>query len=156
MEKFTLFYGGPFSQWIVSTFKENGITFNCAEQYMMYRKAMLFRDEKRAKLILESNDPHEMKIDLGRSIENFDQQIWDDNKEDIVKRGSRLKFSQNEDLKKALLETVGTTIVEASPTDKIWGIGLDGLDPDCHDRAKWKGLNLLGKVLTELRDEMMK
>lgn len=88
---------------------------------------------------------------LGREVKNYDDAIWSEKRFNVVSVANREKFTQNEDLYKVLMATTGTTLVEASPYDKIWGIGLGEGDPNIKDRNKWKGLNLLGQVLTNLR-----
>lgn len=157
MEKFTFFYRSqsPFSQWYPASFVIEGITFNCAEQYMMYVKAILFNDEEMAKKIIEAKDPGKQKA-LGRAVRNFDPAVWEKERLNIVYKGNYAKFTQNEELKKHLLKTAGTTLVEASPRDTIWGIGLGADNPRSQDRSTWRGKNLLGEVLTRLRGELMK
>ena len=153
---YTFFYTeqSPFSQWHRCTFVVDGNTFNCAEQYMMYEKAKLFGDAYTAAKILAADHPKEHKA-LGRKVKNFDDDVWKRERERIVKEGNHAKFTQNEALLKELVKTRGTTLVEASPHDKIWGIGLAASDSRAQDPAKWLGRNLLGKILTELRDELL-
>lgn len=152
-EKFTLFYGGVFSNWYPSKFKdENGIIFNCAEQYMMYHKALTFKDLISATLIMQRDHPRDQKA-LGRQVHNFDAYEWSVISRDIVYKGLYYKFSQNPELKDALMATKGTTLVECSGTDKIWGIGFYETDPECRDRTKWQGTNWLGETLTKLRTD---
>ena len=153
---FTLFFteASPFSQWYRCSFTASELTFMCAEQYMMHGKALLFGDAAIAAEILAADHPRQHKA-LGRKVKNFDDQKWRANRELIVKAGSRAKFTQNEDLRALLLGTAGTTLVEASPYDKIWGIGLAASDPRAQDAKQWKGQNLLGKILTALRDELI-
>lgn len=156
MSKYTFFFteAAPFSQWYACEFVAEGLRFNCAEQYMMWGKARLFGDEEVAKEIMEAKHPREHKA-LGRKVKGYDEQKWREHRERIVKDGNRAKFTQNAELLALLEGTVGTELVEASPYDKIWGIGLAESDPRAHDPAKWKGQNLLGKVLTELREELL-
>ena len=149
--EFIFFYGGTFSQWKRCSFIEDGIKFNCAEQYMMYHKAKLFGDDRIAKQILELSNPKEQKK-LGRLVKNFDEKIWDEHKYEIVKNGNILKFSQNPNLKKELLSTRTSILVEASPYDRVWGIGIGEMDPSRHNPKNWKGENLLGFALTEVRE----
>jgi ribA/ribD-fused uncharacterized protein len=153
---YTFFFteASPFSQWFACRFVVNGVTFNCAEQYMMYGKAQLFGDEDIRKEILEAEHPRTHKA-LGRKVKNFDPAVWERERMRIVKEGNRAKFTQNEELLATLFATKGTTLVEASPFDKIWGIGLAATDPRAQDPKQWKGKNLLGYVLTELRDELL-
>ena len=139
------------SQWYPCSFKADGITYNCAEQYMMSEKAKLFKDEETRQQILLEKDQKKIK-DLGRKIKNFTHDLWVQNNSKIVIQGNVYKFSQNEDLKKYLLETRDKILVEASPEDKIWGIGLDVKNPDVNDPNKWNGTNLLGFSLMKVRD----
>lgn len=149
-ENFTFFWTGPFSQWHPSTFLVNTISFNCAEQYMMYCKAKLFRDDHAARSILASSHPREQK-EIGRNINDFNEITWLLFREAIVFEGNYQKFTQNGDLASVLLLTKNTTLVEASPDDKIWGVGLSEDDPRILDPTKWKGTNLLGKALMKVR-----
>lgn len=159
-EEFSFFWEGPFSQWYKCKFIVNGIEYNCAEQFMMAQKAILFKDDDAFERIMQENDPRKQKR-LGRDVRGFDKILWDRHRYTIVLAGSLAKFTQNADLKKILMDTDLRTLVEASPLDKIWGIGLgvvtiDGDPvPDVYDRTKWKGLNLLGQALTQVR-EMIK
>ena len=152
---FTFFWRSesPFSQWHRSSFTVDGITFTHAEQYMMHAKAMLFGDSEVAEQILATNSPRKQKS-LGRKVRGFDQDIWERERENIVRVANRAKFTQNPGLKKKLMATGDTELVEASPVDRIWGVGLTADDPRIQDRKSWRGLNLLGKILTELRDEL--
>ncbi|MNH98781.1 Swarming motility protein YbiA [compost metagenome] len=156
MEKFTYFYrsGSPFSQWYPCYFIVDEHTFNCAEQYMMYAKALLFRDEETAMQILRARTPREQK-ELGRKVSGFNDTGWNKHCRDIVYQGNREKFLQNEELLQLLLDTKGTTLVEASPTDRIWGVGLSEDDPRIRSRSSWRGSNWLGEVLTKLRDDLL-
>ena len=152
-EKFTLFWRGPLSQWYKSHFYEDGIHYFCMEQYMMAKKAELFGDMKMKRLIMESSSPKEIK-DFGRMVKPFDKQKWDAVARDIVFQGNYLKFTQDGELKKKLMETDGTTCVEASPYDKIWGIGLAENGAGCQSRSTWKGLNWLGETITKVREKI--
>lgn len=172
-EEFTFFWEteSPFSQWYKSKFvgsvysivnKEilpdeftEELEFSSAEQFMMYNKALLFLDRETASKIIKTNNPRKQK-ELGRQVKNFDEEIWKFARSEIVLRGNRLKFYQNEDLKYELLETEGTTIVESSPYDKIWGVGLRESDERIMKRQTWQGLNLLGEILTEIRDDIIR
>ncbi len=155
MSAYTFFFteASPFSQWFRCVFSEAGNTFNCAEQYMMHGKAMLFDDAAVAETILAAAHPREHKA-LGRKVKPFDDKRWKLAREQIVLAGNRAKFTQNPELKELLLATKGTELVEASPYDKIWGIGLAASDPRTQDPAQWKGQNLLGRILTQLREEL--
>jgi ribA/ribD-fused uncharacterized protein len=153
-ERFTFFWSGHFSQWDKSPFSLEGVLYNTAEQYMMHAKALLFGDGEIAARILQAREPRDQKA-LGRRVRGFDEASWSAQARDIVYRGNRAKFTTHRDLLAILLATEGTTIVEASPLDTIWGIGLAADDPDAQDRAKWRGTNWLGEVLTQLRDDLL-
>ena len=155
-EQFTLFWAGPFSQWHSSVFSdpETGTRYVNAEQYMMHQKALLFGDHKIARQIMRESHPREIKK-LGRQVVNFNKGRWDKVARDIVYRGNQLKFTQNPHLRERLFATRGTTLVEASPYDRIWGIGRARRDPRALDRRTWRGTNWLGEVLTRLRDAMI-
>jgi len=154
-DRFTFFFRpeSPFSQWYPARFTVDGSTFSCAEQFMMHGKALLFGDEAIAAQILATESPRQHKA-LGRKVGGFDEQVWRDNREAIVYAGSRAKFTQNPELRQVLLATGTTVIVEASPFDRIWGVGRGVNDPLVDDPKNWRGKNLLGKVLTRLRDEL--
>lgn len=140
----------PFGQWTDSPFTLDGRTYRCAEQYMMAEKARLFGDEQVERAILDSDSPREHKR-LGRQIAGFDETRWAEQRCEIVFRGNVAKFTQHPELGKVLLETSERTLVEASPLDKIWGIGLAANDPDAYEPDKWPGQNLLGKTLERVR-----
>lgn len=144
----------PFSQWHKSEFVLNNTVYSSAEQFMMSKKAELFGDEMIKEEILSTNNVRKQK-ELGRRVKGFDEQKWNENKIKIVYIANNLKFSQNEALKQKLLETKGKYIVEASPVDIIWGIGIAPDDNRRFNQAKWRGQNLLGKVLTQLREDMI-
>lgn len=154
-EKFTFFWRGPFSQWRKSNFTVQGVSYNCAEQFMMAEKAKLFKDLATFLEIMNAKTPDLQKA-LGRKVANFDQKVWELNAKLIVYRGNHAKFTQNLDLLDKLIQTQGTTLVEASPYDCIWGIGLAEEYPGIEDRNNWRGLNWLGEVLTTLRDDLIK
>lgn len=139
-----------FSQWYPSPFTAAGVTFPTAEHYMMYKKAMAFDDKEIANKILTAKYPKEVK-ELGRKVKNFDEAHWDAVKESVVTLGSILKFNSSEKLMNTLLDTGDLILVEASPYDKIWGIGLEEMDPRVLDESKWQGQNLLGICLMNAR-----
>lgn len=140
-----------FSQWWSQSFIVNGIKYPTAEHYMMAEKARLFNDNDAEKKILEAKSPAEAKK-IGRQVMNFNQTIWEEKRFDIVVKGNYAKFSQNLELRKFLLNTKNRVLVEASPVDKIWGIGLDKSSEFASIPVKWKGLNLLGFALMKVRD----
>lgn len=142
-----------FSQWFPFEFKENGMSYKTAEHYMMAGKAKLFNDNEALEEILKSETPNQVKS-LGRKVKNFDSQMWDEHKYEIVKQGNLLKFSQNEKFKEFLLSTNDKILVEASPYDTIWGIGMLETDPRAENPQQWNGENLLGFALMEVRDQI--
>jgi len=154
-EEFEFFWRGPFSQWAISPILANNLTFNCAEQYMMYSKAVIFRDFATADKILATSDPKDQK-NLGRQVKNFKKDVWDSIAKDVVYIGNYLKFTQNENFKAKLMATGNKTLVEASPYDAIWGIGLDEASAKVTPPEQWPGTNWLGQVLTEVRDDIVK
>lgn len=149
---YEFFWGhpSPFSNWHPCTFEMDGLVFNCSEQAMMYYKAMLFKDEETAKKIMESKDPWEQKR-LGRKVVGFTDELWNANRMEIMVNILLAKFSQNKDLHAALMGTGVRMFVEASPYDRIWGIGLSADDPRALDEKEWQGLNLLGKALDTVK-----
>jgi ribA/ribD-fused uncharacterized protein len=153
----TYFWGtdSPFSQWHPATFVVGDITFTCAEQAMMHGKAKLFGDRAIARKILATALPRQHK-ELGRKVQSFDEHTWEKHREGIVMAANLAKFGQNADLREQLLATAGTKLVEASPHDRIWGIGLDADDPRAANPAQWRGQNLLGKILTSVREQLLK
>ena len=152
-EQFTFFWGGSFSQWHKSDFTVDGKKYVTAEQYMMEQKALLFDDQDIADEIMKTNNPKKQKT-LGRKVANFDPEKWNEEAKAIVYKGNYAKFTQSESLLTELLDSYGTTLVEASPYDKIWGIGLAEDDVRALDRSTWKGSNWLGEVLTNVRDDL--
>lgn len=143
------------SQWWPVNFEEDGIVYKTAEHYMMVGKAKVFRDHEMIVKIIACETPKEAKA-FGRKVANFDAKIWDQHKYRIVVQANVLKFSQNPDLKEFLLSTGNKVIVEASPRDLIWGIGLGEHNPKSQDPHTWRGRNLLGFALMEARDELRK
>lgn len=142
-----------FSQWFPFQFEENGIEYKTAEHYMMAGKAKLFNDNETLEEILKSESPNQAKS-LGRKVKNFDPKLWDEQKYNIVKRANFLKFSQNQKFKDFLLSTNDKILVEASPYDTVWGIGMLETDPKALNPTLWNGENLLGFALMEVRDEL--
>lgn len=151
--EYIFFWGGIYSNWYESPIKIDGINYNCVEQYMMYKKAELFNDNENMRNIMETSSPARQKK-IGRLVKGFCMKEWRKVCFDIVKTGCIAKFTQNEELKKELLSTEDKIIVEASPYDKIWGIGMSENDPDRFDQSKWKGENLLGKCIMAARKEI--
>lgn len=139
-----------FSQWYPCRFNVENVAYNCAEQYMMAGKAIIFRDWITLCDIMMEDDPREQKK-LGRGVRNFDNDTWLANARDIVYQGNLAKFSQNEYLRSKLLETGDAILVEASPYDKLWGIGIGEDHPDINNPDRWQGKNWLGEVLMRVR-----
>ncbi|MCG7564516.1 NADAR family protein [Pseudoalteromonas sp. McH1-42] len=142
-----------FSQWYPAYFEQHGLMFKTAEHYMMYHKAMLFDNHEVALRILECGHPGEAKK-LGRAVTGFDEATWNAKRFDIVVSANMLKFAQNPELKEFLRSTGKRVLVEASPVDKIWGIGLAEDHEFASVPQKWNGLNLLGYALMVVRDEL--
>ena len=143
-----------FSQWERRKFTVDGVEYNCCEQYMMASKARLFDDKEAERRIMRKTHPSDQKA-LGRLVRNFDEGKWNAVARDFVYEANYAKFTQHEDFKQKLLATAGTTLVEASKTDLIWGIGFDESDPLACDRSNWRGKNWLGEVLTKVRDDII-
>ncbi len=147
---------GFLSNWYPSKFNdENGISYTSMEQYMMYQKAMLFKDADIAKKILNTQKAGEIKA-LGRLVSGFDEKTWSKQKYIIVYNGVLLKFTQNEQLKSQLLSFDENCIfAECAVHDKVWGIGLSMNDQNRFNISCWRGQNLLGKAITQVRDELL-
>jgi hypothetical protein len=143
---------GPWclSQWWPAAFTVNGVRYASAEHYMMVGKARLFGDESLADRMLTVPGPGAVKA-LGRQVSGFDESVWDAHRFDLVTDGNVAKFGQHPDLRDYLLGTGERVLVEASPVDRIWGIGLAATDPRASDPARWRGLNLLGFALMHAR-----
>ncbi len=141
------------SQWYESSFVVDGITYLTAEHWMMAQKAHLFGDTEIAQRILKATKPGEAK-QLGREIHGFEEAGWEKARYEIVRRGNWHKFGQHPPLRDYLLRTAGRVLVEASPVDPVWGIGVAQDDPRAADVGAWPGLNLLGFALMEVRDEL--
>lgn len=139
------------SQWWMCRFSVEGVEYSCAEQYMMAEKARLFGDGEMLEAILRAKHPKEMKA-FGRAVKRFDQKIWSARCYELVRNGNLAKFGQNADLWAFLAGTKNRILVEASPRDRIWGIGMGKQNPDAGNPMKWRGTNLLGFALTEARD----
>lgn len=142
-----------FSQWWPATFTVNNISYATAEHWMMAKKAELFQDMEIREKILEAKTPAAAKK-LGRQVRNFDSKVWEDNCFDIVCEGNYHKFSQHPELLKFLLNTSDKILVEASPVDKIWGISMAQDDKNIENPHLWKGSNLLGFALMEVRNKL--
>jgi hypothetical protein len=141
------------SQWYDSPFTIDGLRYLTAEHYMMAQKAKLFADDATFSQIMACSHPNEAK-QLGRMVKNFDAQVWENHRFDIVVQGNLAKFSQNPALKAFLLATGHRILVEASPVDNIWGIGLAQDHTHAQQPHHWRGLNLLGFALMAVRETL--
>lgn len=144
---------GYFSNFAKYSITVNNIIFNCNEQFIMYTKAKMFNDEETATLIMQTNNPREIKR-LGRLVKNFNQKEWENNVNTVADVCNLYKFSSHPQLRTKLLETGNEVIAEASPYDNIWGIGVDSITGK--DITKWKGKNILGNSLMRVREIIRK
>ncbi|HWD06893.1 MAG TPA: NADAR family protein [Amycolatopsis sp.] len=141
---------GCLSQWWPASFEADGSLFPTAEHYLMWRKATLFGDETAAAQILEAQHPRQAKA-LGQAVRGFDEAVWHAQRFAIVVAGNTAKFGQNAGLAEYLARTGDRVLVEASPVDRVWGIGLGPGDQRVQEPRSWRGLNLLGFALMEVR-----
>jgi ribA/ribD-fused uncharacterized protein len=142
------------SQWWPAKFTIGGLSYPTAEHFMMAEKARLFGDNERREQILNSTSPKLAKHH-GRQVKGFEEQIWGDVRFDLVVQGNFEKFSQNNRLGAFLIGTGNRVLVEASPVDRIWGIGLGADNLDILNPEKWRGLNLLGFALMKVRQRLL-
>lgn len=141
---------GYLSNWYLSDFTVDNISYSSMEQYMMYQKALLFHDIEIAEQILETSNVGKIKA-LGRSVKNYDDIIWNGMRQLVVCKGLTEKFNQNVTLQKKLIETGNDILAECAVQDKIWGIGLSMKDEKRFYMEKWRGKNLLGFSLMWVR-----
>ncbi|MDD6333923.1 MAG: NADAR family protein [Clostridia bacterium] len=146
---------GYLSNWYLSRFTADGIEFSSMEQYMMYNKAIVFNDINVANQILKTTDVAVIK-QFGRTVANYDDNYWNGIRQIVVYDGLIQKFSQNSELKRMLADTGNSILAECAVRDRIWGIGLSMEDADRFDRTKWKGQNLLGYALMQVRNKIIK
>ena len=144
---------GCFSQWWPSPFEVDDVRFATAEHYMMWRKAKLFGDEEVAAQVLTAVHPKQAK-DFGRRVRGFDEETWVAHRYGIVVDGNAAKFAQHPELGSYLAGTGNRVLVEASPVDRVWGIGLPADDPRAGKPRAWRGLNLLGFALADVRAQL--
>ncbi len=144
---------GYLSNWYLSEFTIDEITFSSMEQYMMYKKALCFHDMDTANQILATDDVSKIKA-LGRLVRNYNESYWNGVRQIIIYNGLLAKFSQNEDLKEQLKATGNAILAECAVRDKIWGIGLSMKASKRLDRDQWKGQNLLGYALMMVRESL--
>lgn len=149
-DKYVFFWNGIYSNWYPCKFTVEDRTFNCSEQFMMYCKAMYFKDFEIVEQVMKTENP-KLQKSLGRKVKNFDPVEWDKVCMDYVYDGCLAKFDQNEWLRiRLLVEGNKRNFVEASPYDKIWGVGLDENNPLIDNPVNWKGKNYLGKMLDKV------
>ena len=159
-DKYVFFWGEEFSNFFPCTIKyehnKKEYTFSSSEQLFMWLKAKTFKDDEIAREILKADTPHNAKK-LGRKVRGFDTTIWEEHREIAMRLAVWNKFSQNQELRNFFLDERfdNKIFVEASPFDKIWGIGLAENDELADDEKNWKGLNLLGKCLNNVREELI-
>lgn len=144
---------GCLSQWWPAPFVVDGTTYGSAEHWMMAGKARIFGDEETRARIVAARSPAESKK-LGRLVRSFDEEVWADQRFELVVEGSIAKFGQHAELLAYLLGTSQRVLVEASPVDRVWGIGLAATDEHATDPERWRGLNLLGFALMEARSRL--
>ena len=135
----------------MSEFTVNGITFSSMEQYMMYQKAVCFKDEEIAEKILATTDVAVIKA-LGRQVKGYNDGYWNGVRQLLVYEGLKEKFTRNENLKKLLLDTEDSILAEGAVNDRIWGIGLSMKDSNRLESEKWRGQNLLGYAMMMVRN----
>lgn len=144
---------GFLSNWYRSEFSVDEIKFTSMEQYMMYKKAILFEDAEIASQILKTDDVVLIK-ELGRKVSNYNDTVWNGMRQVVIYKGLLEKFRQNDDLKKSLLDTGDNMLAECAVKDCVWGIGLSMTDNNKNDINAWRGQNLLGFSLMLVRDEL--
>lgn len=152
-----LFYqkDNPFSNFYPAEIDAEGHHFATSEHYYHFKKAEIFDDQETMAKILQTTDPGKAKA-LGRKVKNFDESFWSSCSVDMMQMVNLAKYKQNPDIRKVLLDTEDLILAEASPIDKIWGIGMKSTDPGAHNPSNWKGQNLLGMVLMRVREQLRK
>ena len=149
-DRHIFFWGSVFSNWYPVTFEYDHHSFANSEQAMMYEKAKLMGDTYSLNKILRTKNPKIVK-QLGREVKPWDESLWVRNRERIMVEICYAKFSSDPFLKKTILDTGSKILVEASPYDTIWGIGMGSWEKGIDNPSNWKGLNLLGKSLMTVR-----
>lgn len=144
---------GCLSQWWPAPFTVDGVAYPTAEHWMMAGKARLFRDDDAAAAVLAAEHPHAAKA-VGRSVRGFDEQAWAAARFDLVVAGNLAKYRQHPELAAFLAATRARVLVEASPRDRVWGIGMGASNPDAARPSRWRGTNLLGFALMNVRDQL--
>jgi ribA/ribD-fused uncharacterized protein len=144
---------GSLSQWFVAPFEVAGERYATAEHWMMAEKARLFRDPDAERAAIDAPNPALAKA-AGRTVRDFDESVWARERFEIVVRGNVHKFAAHQDLQEFLLRTGSRVLVEASPRDRLWGIGMGAKNENAENPAAWRGLNLLGFALMEARERL--
>jgi len=144
---------GYLSNWFLSDFEKDGVHFSSMEQYMMYQKAVLFKDSEIALQIMSTTDVGKIKA-FGRSVGNYEETVWNGVRQIIIYEGLIEKFAQNNELRELLLATQQYILAECAVQDRIWGIGLSMKDENRFDMSKWNGQNLLGFSLMQVREQI--
>ena len=152
-DAFLFFWRGWPSQWQRARFVVDGVEYNCCEQYMMAEKARVFDDADALAAILATGAPREQQA-IGRTVRGFEVEVWHSVCRGIVYAGNLARFGQDAAAGAMLLATGDKTMVEASPTDRIWGIGLAQDDPRALDPTQWRGTNWLGVALMHVRQTL--
>lgn len=144
---------GFLSNWYEAAFTIDGKTFSSIEQYMMYRKAMVFQDEEHAQEVLDLTDAREIKA-IGRKVRNYNDTVWNGVRQIVVYEGLLAKFIQNRELRDKLLATGDAVLAECNPDDPIWGIAMERDDENRFYMENWKGSNYLGFLLMMVREKL--
>jgi ribA/ribD-fused uncharacterized protein len=144
---------GCLSQWWPASFTVDGITYSTAEHWMMAGKARLFGDDDGLAAVMAAKSPGAAKA-AGRKVRGFHEAVWANARYGLVVAGNVAKFGQHQELANYLRTTGSKVLVEASPFDRIWGVGMGPTNPDVRHPAKWRGLNLLGFALMEVRERL--
>lgn len=152
-DKYVAFWGGCFSNFFPCQFWLEGKLWTTSEKYFMWKKAVTFGDNETAEKIIKLDSPREIKK-LGRQVKNFSSEVWDKVKVDIMYAGVNAKFTQDAECNNCIKEFQNQKFVEGSPDDTIWGVGIHYQDENVFDESKWRGQNLLGNILTRVRDEI--
>lgn len=155
--EYIFFYGeSPWNQWSPCEFVIDDIQYSSSEQYMMAEKARLFNDPEMLLKIMSTDDCNKIKMEYGRNVRGYSDEVWFKHREKIVYDANYAKFTQNINFKQQLLNSGTQVLVEASPVDPIWGIGMWQDDERCLNPNEWGGLNLLGFVIMDVRETILK
>lgn len=134
-------------------FDTEGERFSTVEHYLAWRKAVLFGDAHAAERILRAESPTKAKA-IGRSVTPFNDEVWKAHRLEVAVAGNIAKFSAHPELADYLAQTGHKVLADASPIDRVWGIGLAADDPSAKDPQLWPGLNIMGFSLMEARSQL--